>query len=491
MSTKINVRSPFYLNLSAPTVPLQEFTCSTAFPRGLDDTGFAVDNQGIITAPSPTFGFFESFTSSDAGFSNDKYATVSTDTVRTITARTRIPDGFSNTDSVYKDCELTAIQPGTSSSVVEPVVCTGGPTTSGSISAVALDTGGNSTTIDLSSYFNSETTYAVSNSNPTLVTTSISGSNLIISSNTIGGSVTIYAIGRDASYPTTCEAVQSISVTISLPAGAANYDCNTSPLTGGSIASDGTLTNPTTTGTITGSTPATTANTTGSARNVTLTFSITVPTGYPNAGATITCDSTFSQPAQNVLEDFSCTKAGLTGQSISKNGSINKGSIAEGTIVSFSPIGFDPVTTDTTRTVNFTIEIPSGYNNAGSNLSSPCPRTIIQPASVGDCGTNEFYLSTGKQSPGDFCDTSYSASVLTTSTASSITGLMGSKICRNGTPFDGRGLYYGVLAGYVASAIGAGVGDFYVIQIDTTGIVLSVEIHTCRTGGRGTGSILL
>ncbi len=491
MSQKINVRSTFYLNLSAPTVPLQEFTCSTAFPRGLDNTGFAIDNQGIITPPLPTFGILDSFTSTDAGFSNEKYATVTTDTVRTITARTRIPDGFSNTDSVYKDCVLTATQPGTTSSVVEPTVCTGGPTTTGSISAESLDTGGSSTTINLSNYFNNETTYAVSNSKPTLVTTSISGSNLIISSNTIGGSVTIYAIGRDASYPTTCEAVQSISVTVNLPAGAPNYDCNTSPLSGGAISADGTLTNPTTTGTITGSSPSTTANTTGSARNVTLTFSITVPAGYPNAAATITCDKTFSQPAQNVLEDFSCTKAGLTGQSISKNGSIKKGSTAEGTIVDFSPIGFDPVDSDTTRTVNFTIQIPSGYNNAGSNLPSACSRTIVQPASVGDCGTNEFYVSTGKQSPGDFCDNTYSTSVLTTSTATSITGLMGSKVCRNGTPYNGRGLYYGVLAGYVASAVGAGVGDFYVIQIDTTGIVLSVEIHTCRTGGKGTGSIIL
>lgn len=491
MSQKINVRSPFYLNLSAPTVPLQEFSCSTAFPRGLDNTGFAVDNQGVITLPTPTFGFFESFTSSDSGFSNDKYSAVNTDTVRTITARTRIPVGFSNTDSIYKDCVLTAIQPGNTTSVVQPTVCTGGPTTSGSISSVSLDTGGNSTTINLSTYFNNETTYAVSNSNTSLITTALSGSTLTISSNTLGGSATIYAIGRDSSYPTTCEAVQSISVTINLPAGAPNYDCNTSPLTGGSIAADGTLTNPTTIGTIASSTPSTTANTTGSARNVTLTFTITVPAGYPNAAASINCDKTFSQPAQNVVEDFSCAKAGLTGQAISKNGSIKKGSTAEGTIVDFSPIGFDPVDSDTSRVVNFTIEIPSGYNNAGSNLSTPCSKTIIQPSSVGDCGNNQFYISTGKNTVGDFCDNTYSTSVLITSTASSITGLMGSKICKNGTAFDGRGLYYGVLEGYITSAIGIGVGKFYVIQIDTTGIVLSVEIHTCKTGGAGTGSIIL
>lgn len=491
MSTKINVRSPFYLNLTAPTVPVPEFTCSTAFPNGLDNSGFAVDNQGIITSPNPTFGNFESLTSTDSGFANDKYATVSTDTTRTVTARTRIPAGFSNTSDVYKDCVLTTIQPGTSSSVVEPVVCVGGPTTSGSISSVALDSGGNSTTIDLNSYFNNETTYGVNNPNPTLVSTSISGSNLIISSNNIGGSVTIYAIAKDASYPTTCEAVQSISITVSLPAGAPNYDCNTSPLSGGGIAADGTLTLPTTTGTIQTPYPSTSANNTGSDRTVTLSFNITVPNGYPNASATIVCDKDFVQPSVGVDPDFSCSIAALTGQSISKNGSIFIGSAAVGTVKSFTTPSWlgTTVQSDTSRVVEFQVEIPSGYANAGTLFN--CSKTLTQPATIGDCGLNEFYLSAGKQSPGDFCDTTYSTSVLTTSTASSITGLLGSKICRNGTAFDGRGLYYGVLTGYVASAVGAGVGDFYVIQIDTTGVVLSVEIHTCRTGGSGTGSIIL
>jgi len=484
MSTKINVRSPFFLNLTAPTVPVPEFTCLTAFPNGLDNSGFAVDNQGIITSPNPTFGNFESLTSTDSGFANDKYATVSTDTTRTVTARTRIPAGFSNTSDVYKDCVLTTIQPGTS-------VCTGGPTTSGSISAVALDTGGNSTTIDLSSYFNNETTYGVNNPNPTLVSTSISGSNLIISSNNIGGSVTIYAIAKDASYPTTCEAVQSISITVSLPAGAPNYDCNTSPLSGGGIAADGTLTLPTTTGTIQTPYPSTSANNTGSDRTVTLSFDITVPSGYPNASATIVCDKDFEQPSVGVDPDFSCSIAALTGQSISKNGSIFIGSAAVGTVKSFTTPSWlgTTVQSDTSRVVEFQVEIPSGYANSGTLFN--CSKTLTQPATVGDCGTNEFYISTGKQSPGDFCDNTYSASALITSTSSSITGLMGSKICNNGTPFNGRGLYYGVLAAYAASGIGVGVGDFYVIQIDSTGVVLSVEIHTCRTGGSGTGSIIL
>lgn len=489
MSTKINVRSPFYLNLSAPTVPTPEFSCSTAFPRGLDDTGFAVDNQGIITDPNPDFGVFVSLTSTDSGFSNNKYATVSTDTTRTITARTRIPSGFSNTSDVFKDCVLTAIQPGVTSSVVQPTVCTGGPATSGSISAVALDTGGNSTSIDLSTKFTGETTYAISNPNPTLVSTALSGSTLTISSNNLGGSVTLYAIGRDGSYPTTCEAVQSISVTISLPAGSPAYDCNTSPLSGGGIAADGTLTNPTTTGTITGTSPSTSANSTGSPRDVTITFTITVPAGYSNAGASITCDKTFSQPAQNVDPTLDCTIANLTGQSISKNGSINKGNISVGTIASFSPIGFDPVTSDTSRTVTFTITIPSGYASAGSTIT--CPRTIVQPATAGQCGSNGYFISGGKQLPGDFCDGTFATTIAITSTGSSISGLMGTKICRNGTPFDGQSLRYAVNLFSTSSGAGVGVGDFYIIQIDGNGTVLSVEIHSCKSGGDGQGSQIL
>ena len=222
-----------------------------------------------------------------------------------------------------------------------------------------------------------------------------------------------------------------------------------------------------------------------------MSFDITVPSGYPNASATIVCDKDFEQPSVGVDPDFSCSIAALTGQSISKNGSIFIGSAAVGTVKSFTTPSWlgTTVQSDTSRVVEFQVEIPSGYANSGTLFN--CSKTLTQPATVGDCGTNEFYISTGKQSPGDFCDNTYSASALITSTSSSITGLMGSKICNNGTPFNGRGLYYGVLAAYAASGIGVGVGDFYVIQIDTTGVVLSVEIHTCRTGGSGTGSIIL
>ena len=66
--TKINVRSPFYLHLTEPSPPTPAFDCTTA-----NLTGFAVDNQGIITLPSPDRGVIDSISSDDGDFSNNKF----------------------------------------------------------------------------------------------------------------------------------------------------------------------------------------------------------------------------------------------------------------------------------------------------------------------------------------------------------------------------------------------------------------------------------
>ena len=488
MSTKINVRSPFYLHLTEPAVPLPTYDCSTDYANL---QGFSVNNQGVVTEPSPSVGTLVSYTSSAGDFANGKFSTVSSDTVRTITATLRIPAGFTNTGDVYFECTANATQEGTTTTVVAPAPCTTTVTTNGTIPAQTLDSGGNSVDINLASYFTPGaspiTSYSISNNNPVLASTAVSGSTLTISSNAIGGSTTIYASASD-DISNSCTAVQAISVTINV-VGAPTFTCNTAPLTGGAIAADGTVTNPQTTGTITGHTPATSANTTGSARDVTLTFSITVPAGYGNAGATITCPHTISQPAQNVLEAFTCAIAGLTGQAISSSGSIKKGAASKGSITAISPsAGFAEVTSNTTRSVDFTVTVPAGYSNTGSTII--CTKDLVQPGAVSDCGANQYYLSTGKRTRGDFCDATYACTLAIVSTGSSINTLMGHKICRNGTPYNGKGLYYAVSTSSVPSAAGIGVGDFKVILIDTTGIVLSVEIHSCASGGSGSGAIL-
>lgn len=480
MSTKINVRSPFYLHLTEPTVPLPTYDCTTA-----NLIGFSVDNQGVVTLPNADYGIVHSYTSTAGDFADGKFATVSSDTVRTIDVTIRIPSGFTNTEDVYFECGTSATQAGLST----PTACTPEITLNGSISSQSLNSGGNSVDIDLSNYFTQGaypiSGYNITNSNPVLVSTAISGSILTITSNVIGGSTTLYASAYDSG-TNTCTAVQAISVTINV-VGAPTYNCNTSPLTGGAIAADGTVTNPQTTGTITGYTPTTTANNTGSARDVTLTFSITVPSGYANAGATITCDKTFSQPSVGIDPLFTCIIAGLTKQAISERGSIYIGVASKGTLGDFTPSSFSPVSVDTARTVSFDVLVPSGYSNAGSTIV--CSKDLIQPAEIDDCGANTFYLSTAKTSVNNFCDNTYTTTSTIQSTGITVTELMGTKICKNGTPFNGKGYYYGVSTSSTNS-VGVGVGDFYLIKIDTTGIVLDVQIRNCASGGDGKGAIL-
>tara|TARA_B100001093_G_scaffold518213_1_gene602302 strand:- start:908 stop:2440 length:1533 start_codon:yes stop_codon:yes gene_type:complete len=499
MSTKINVRSPFFLHLTEPTKPLPTFTCfNTAYPNGRAQTGFAVDDQGIVTEPSPSFGFLLSYDSTAGDFANSKFATVSTATARTINTTLQIPDGFANTSDGTIVCPCDATQPPLITVQAQPsdppVTCTPTVTNNGSIPAVTLDTGGNSTTIDLAPKFNNETVYDVSNSNPTLVSASISGSNLILSSNVIGGSTTVYAIGRDGNYPSTCQAVQSISVTIN-SVGEPTFTCNSSPLTGGSITQGGAITRAYTTGDIQGislsnggsllSPEQVAANSGSGSQSVTLHYRIKAPAGYTNAGATLSpdCTITHSQPGTGD-KTFTCDIAGLSGQSISKNGSIFIGTASEGTVKDFTapPWLGQSVSSNTVRTVTFQVEIPSGYTNAGTLFN--CNRDLTQPGTVPDCGLNEFYISDGKEKVSDFCDKVYATNGIISSTVTSIGSMKGTKICKNGVPFNGGGFYYGIYDGSSGTnSIGLTGVDFKLVRIDSTGIVLDVRNKKCQTSG--------
>jgi hypothetical protein len=495
MSTKINVRSPFYLNLTEPQKPLPLYDCSAAFPNLPNSGNFSVDNEGILTMPNPDFGTVFSYTSSAGDFSNGKFASVTTDTVRTVVFTLTIPSEFSNAADLYKTCTQTATQAGKTISVVQPSVCSGGPSTSGSIPAQTLNSGGSTVDINLSGYFTNETTYDVSNNNPLLITTALSGSTLTLISNAQGGSAVVYAIARDGSYPSTCEAVQAISVTVN--ATGVTWSCTfpaNPALQGGSIAADGTLTDPQAAGDITsrksgsctGSTYSNDANGTGSARDVTIYFDIVVPNGYDNGGATVCCNKTFSQPPTSAPDPtFTCGIAGLTGQTISKNGAVNLGGAANGTVKSFTQPStpFGTVNSITDRTIEFQIEIPNGFANSGTIFN--CSKVVTQPANLTACSTavNSFFLSTGKLAVGDFCDTIYSTPTPVDSSATSIAALLGTVICKGGNAFDGGNLYYGVMMSYVAAAIGITGRDYYAIQIDSSGIVTDVRVGNCQGSG--------
>lgn len=473
MATKINVRSPFYINITEPSVPTPTFTCDIANILNL-----SIDQQGQINTPTLAYGQIDSITSSDAGFSNGKFATVSTDTDRNITIRVLIPQGFSNTSDVYIDCANNVKQP----AYVLNTSCSGGPTTSGSIPSQTLNVDGDSDTIDLTSYFTqgSEAIAGYTVYNPsTVVNASVSGDTLTLSSNAIGGTTTVHVSAFDNA-SNSCTATQSISVTVNAPSQ--TYACinnGINALSGGSIAQDGTITNPNSTGTITaikdtsgGSTITShSANNTGSDRSVTLFFDITAPGGYGNAGSTIECSATFNQPAGD--PEFTCDIANLSGQQVSTKGIINPGSAQIGTISDWTPKTFSEVTSDTARTVTFTVDVPSGYSNSGT---ISCPKTINQPALTPTCGTNNFFISGGSLAPGTFCTAVYQVSSAVSSTGN-LYGL-GSVVCKNGTPFNGKDFYYAVASSSVN--VGPNYGNFIIWQIDSNGIILDVRESNCK-----------
>ena len=388
--TKINIRSPFYLRYDEPALPSVALDCNL-----INLQNMSIDQFGNVTLPDLDYGTIISYTSSDVDFANGKFDTVVSATSRTLTFTISIPVNFSNAGDNTIDCDVTFTQPA--------FVCTGGVTTSGSIPSQSLDTGGDSVEIDLTSYFTAGTDpiegYNITNSYTNIVSTSLSNETLKIFSINRAGSATIFVEAYDSN-EATCNATQSISITVS---DSITYDCNYAFFVGGSISNLGVITNPSVNGTITAiketsggaSITSYPANNTGSAREVTLYFDITVPSGYgyTNAGATVECSKTFTQ-SSTTLPQFTCSVAGLTGQAVAVNGTIKIGTANVGTISGFSPLSFPTVTTDTERTVAFNITPPASEyaNSGGSDIS--CNVTMTQPApELPAVGTETWYIS--------------------------------------------------------------------------------------------------
>lgn len=492
MSTKINVRSPFYLNLTEPIAPLPLFQCGTAGIQNL-----TIDQQGQISQPTTALGTILSITSTDSDFSNDKFATVSTATDRDLTVRISIPANYSNSADGYIDCERTVEQPALVTSGSSPS-CSGGVTANGSISAVTIDSGGDSDTVNLSNYFtagsNPISSYNVYVANQTLLNASVSGNTLTIFSNAIGGSTNVIVSATDGQSGT-CTASQSISVTVSVPGGV-SFGCSDAAFSGGGIAQDGTITKPNSVAAV-GTIRATSggsaitshsANSTGSARTVTLFFDLTAPAGYTNSGSTVECSRQFEQPAAN--PEFTCSTANLSGQRISTSGIVDYGSAALGSITAhtssnsgFSNGKFEEVSSDTPRTVSFTVTVPGGYSNSGTIT---CPVNINQPPKANQCGSNTFYLATAMTTISGYCNGLWQVSKTVTSTATTITNALGKKICLNNAPMLGGNFYYAVSTN--KTSIGDGTGSFKMWQIDDEGIVRDVAVWDCPPDGIDYGS---
>lgn len=374
MATKINVRSPYYLDITEPAVPTIAFDCTVANGKNL-----SIDQFGFISHAEFSQGDILSFTSSDSGFSNGKYATVSTETLRTIAYTLSIPGGFTNSDVKTFTCNVQATQ--------SVFVCTGGVSANGSIPNQSIDAGGNTATIDLSSYFtasgNPVSEYIIDNPFPNFIDASITGNTLTLTTIELGGTKIINIQASDGD-PLTCNGVQPIQITVTnLPA----FDCTTANVVGGEVAQDGTITDPLSTAEITaksltsgGAHITSVSPNTGIDRiAVTLFFDLLVPDGYSNAGDTFICQHTLVQEALTTLPEFTCSVANITGTNIYKSGAVLRGSAQQGTIVSHTPTIFDQVISSTPRTITYSITPPStGFSNSGgSNIS--CDINLNQP----------------------------------------------------------------------------------------------------------------
>jgi|SRR5210317_67912 len=388
MSTKINIRSPYYLSYTEPIDPTPEFTCGYA-----NAANFSVDQSGTISLPVLEYGAIQSYTSDAADFSNDTFAEVSSDTIRTLKLTIIAPAGFSNEGSAII-CEVTATQE------AKPVSCPAVVSPSGSIPSQSLNTGGSSVTIDYSSYFTGTTSDfndIVLNSNGAYLDTSINtiDEEITITSRDTAGVFTIQLERIDN--VTGCSAKQTVSTTLSAPVA---FDCSTANLIGGAVAKDGTLTTPSSIGTVTAtketsggaSVASIAANNTGSEISVTLYYDVLVPNGYSNSGSTIECNVTYTQKSNITLFAFECSDVDLDDQAILVDGNVTAG-VAKWhaaplgkddpeyylTIDSFTPSKFTRVQEATRRTVTYTIQTPaSGFSNSGSTID--CEARIWQPA---------------------------------------------------------------------------------------------------------------
>ena len=169
---------------------------------------------------------------------------------------------------------------------------------------------------------------------------------------------------------------QQISCTTTATQSATpTFTCSDVTLTGFAVASNGTVTLPSiSVGAIASTSPS--SFSTVSVDTVrTLTVNITVPTGYFNAGSTVACTTTATQPL--TVPTLACSDITISGFAVAANGVVTTPSIDIGTISSTSPSSFATVSVNTSRTLTVNITVPSGYTNTSSTLN--CSTTATQP----------------------------------------------------------------------------------------------------------------
>ena len=484
MSTKINARSPFFIESVEPTVSLGIFDCDTA-----NLLNFAVSSDGDVTEPSILNGTIIDRTATSFA-ANTSGSAIS----RSVTYTIQIPSGYSNTSDGTIDCVQTVDQP-TQTSAEDPNQNNNCPTFSGTIPAITNLT---STTVNLASFFTAGSGatisgYSVQNYGAAAISTSISNDTLTISTASECASTTLRVTAFNSS--DACTAVSNVfSVSSSCTAALTCTDVN---LTGGNISATGVISNPSYSiahldhiedsgnNTIT-SVPA---NNGASAISVTLTFVFTVPAGYTNAGAELECDKTFTQQTTaDPKVNSECSDATFSGFTITSQGNIIAGSVSYLGNTGVTPNNittesgdykYDPVSASTSRTISVTFRV---LNTAWLNYleSVTCTVNLTQPPSDNACDfvSGDYAIShQGFSAVNSFCDGDATYSILRQVNG---TPAVGNTVCYLGSPYNGNSLFYAYNSAQSQNGAGNIGTSFSVMQIDSSGTILRITTTNCQ-----------
>ena len=492
MSTKINARSPFFIESVEPTVSLGIFDCDTA-----NLLNFAVSSDGDVTEPSILNGTIIDRTATSFS-SNTSGSAIS----RSVTYTIQIPSGYSNTSDGTIDCVQTVNQP-TQTSSEDPNQNNNCPTFSGTIAAITNLT---STTVNLVSFFTAGSGatisgYSVQNYGAAAISTSISGDTLTISTSSVCASTTLRVTAFNSS--DACTAVSNVFSVSS--ACTKTLTCTTSDatndavnLTGGNISATGVISNPSYSiahldhiedsgnNTIT-SVPA---NNGASAIPVTLTFVFTVPAGYTNAGAELECDKTFTQQTTaDPKVNLECSDATFSGFTITPQGNIIAGTVSYLGNTGVTPNNittesgdykYDPVSASTSRTISVTFRV---LNTAWLNYleSVTCTVNLTQPPSDNACdfASGDYAIShQGFSAVNSFCDGGSTHSILRQVNG---TPAVGNTVCYLGSPYkEGNNLFYAYATAQSQNGAGNIGTSFKVMQIDSSGTILRILTTNCQ-----------
>ena len=496
MSTKINVRSPFFLDLTAPVQTLGIFTCTTA---GLSN--FSVASSGFVTNPLLLAGSIVDQTATEFPIN-----TTGSSIPRSVTYTIAIPANYTNVNDATIDCIQDFDQP-TQSANEDPSLNNNCPTFAGTI---PNSSGLASTAITLSTYFTSGSDADISSYSVTkspsgaavdaVLTGTAPNQTLTLSSSTDCQLATFIVTARQSS--DSCTAISNSFTFASANCGA--YDCNAANVVGGSIEQDGTVNKGTHTlgtlnavrydGTDITSSLNAGVNNTGSPLPKTITYRFNIPNGYSNSG-TFDCPIPYEQPSTQVLPTFDCDAIQASGGFISEQGNIAPPTLGAGTLVSWTPQGFGEVSLNTPRTIYLTVSPPaSDYANSGGADITGCPYIITQPATFPDCG-----LGTTVNISRQAYNTPYDACVFveignfnfgqgSPATFAEMISTIGWTICQGFSAFAGDNKYYVVTETFNTVSTQS---NFYLLKIDNYGTVQEVWLHNCSGGGTGAGGRII